>query len=85
MSANIYVFTLSLFFGTILLIFGMKYVSAIMAARARAERDPSYRTLAYKPHPSQHKNQTRPATHQADLATVAAKVVTIEHVLKQVE
>jgi hypothetical protein len=85
MAADIYVLTLSLFLGTILIIFGMKYFSAAFAARARLANDDAYRALAEKAVAASLDNQASLATIQAELAKVSASLAAVEKVLKQVE
>jgi len=58
METAIYLLTISLIVGTVLIVFGMKYVSAAFAARARIATDEAYRTLADKAVASQ--SGTRP-------------------------
>ena len=48
MTIALYLLTLCLPLGTILLIFGMRYVSAVLQARARLANDGAYRQIAEK-------------------------------------
>jgi hypothetical protein len=43
MSEHLYLLTISLLLGTILLVFGMRYFSAIQQAKARLANDDAYR------------------------------------------
>lgn len=85
MSTSNYLLSLSLLFGTILFVFGMKYFSAAYAARARFASDEAYRALAEKAVAALAENQVALSAIRAELATVSATVVRVERVLKQVE
>lgn len=85
MATDIYLITLGLFFGTVLLVFGMKYFSAVFAARARRADDEAYRTLAEKALAAQSDSQTSLSAIQADLARLTASLASVETILKQVE
>jgi uncharacterized membrane protein len=85
MSTSLYLITMSFFFGTILLIFGMKYFSAAFAARARRANDEAYRALAEKALAAQSDSQASLTAIQADLARLAAGLASVETILKQVE
>jgi hypothetical protein len=85
MSTGIYLLTLTAFFGTILVVFGMKYFSAASSARARIAGDAAYRTLAEKTLAVQSETQAALATVQVQLARLSASVAAVETILKQVE
>jgi uncharacterized membrane protein len=85
METAIYVLTLSLIVGTVLIVFGMKYFSAILAARARLANDDAYRILAEKAVAAQSENQTSLSAVQAELSKVSASLAAVEKILKQVE
>jgi hypothetical protein len=85
MSTSIYLLTICLPLGTVLLIFGMKYFSSAFAARARIAGDAAYRVLAEKAAVAQAENQAALAAMRTELAKVAASLAAIEKVLKQVE
>ena len=78
MSESVYFLTLGLFFGSILMIFGMKYFAAIQQARARAEREEAYHQLAQGSAQAQQENA-------ATLRAVEARLAEVERLLKQVE
>lgn len=84
MSTANYLITISLFLGTIMVVFAMKYFSAAFAARARARADEAYRTLAEKATATEAENGASLAAIRAELASVAASLAAIEKVLKQV-
>ena len=84
MSTGVYIATLSLFFGTILLVFAMRYASAAFAARARLANEGAYRTLAEEAVSGQARTQATLAAIQADLAQLTARLGAVETILKQV-
>lgn len=85
MSSPIYLTSLCLFFGTALLIFGMKYASAALAARARATNDAAYHGLAERAVAAQTEAQAALVELRADLGKVSASLAAVEMILKQVE
>jgi hypothetical protein len=84
MSTANYLITISVFFGTILVIFAMKYFSAAFAARSRMRADEAYRVLAEKAAAAEAENGAALAAIRSDLASVSASLAAIEKVLKQV-
>jgi uncharacterized membrane protein YfbV (UPF0208 family) len=70
---------------TILVVFGMKYFSAIFQARARLANDGLYRVLAEKAVAVQTDNQAALAAIRADLTRFGASLATVEKILQQVE
>jgi len=85
MSTSVYVLTLAVFFGTILLVFGMKYFSAAFAARARIANDAAYHALVERVAVAQSEQQTALSAIQAELSKVSASLSGVEKILKQVE
>jgi hypothetical protein len=85
MSSVIFLTTVCLILGTVLLVFGMKYLSSAFAARARLQGDEAYRSLAERAQTGQAETQTALAALQAELAKVSANVAAVEKILKQVE
>ncbi|HET6725148.1 MAG TPA: hypothetical protein VFH85_04000 [Gammaproteobacteria bacterium] len=73
------------FVGTILIVFGMKYFSALFQARARIADDARYRALAEKIAAVTAEHQVVLSAMQAELSNLAANVATVERILKQVE
>jgi len=84
MSTIIYLLTLCLPLATVLVVFGMKYVSTVTAARARQAGDVAYRVLAEKAVAAQTENQATLTAVQRELAQLATSVAAIERILKQV-
>jgi hypothetical protein len=70
---------------TILVVFGMKYFSAIFQARARLANDALYRTLAEKAVAVQAENQAALAAIRSDLTRFASSLASVEKILQQVE
>jgi signal transduction histidine kinase len=70
---------------TILVVFGMKYFSALFQARARMANDALYRTLAEKAVAVQSENQAALAAIRSDLTRFASSLATVEKILQQVE
>jgi hypothetical protein len=72
-------------FVTILVVFGMKYFSALSQARARMANDALYQALAEKAITAQAENQAALSAIRADLTRFAASLATVEKILQQVE
>jgi len=71
--------------GTVLIVFGMKYFSALFQARARLANDELYRALAEKAVTAQTENQAALSAIRADLTRFAGSLATVEKILQQVE
>lgn len=69
----------------IVLVFGVKYISAIFQAWAQKSNDRQYRILAEKVSSVQSEAQATMTGIQADLARIAVSLAAVEKVLKQVE
>jgi hypothetical protein len=80
-----YLLFVSPVFVTVLVVFGMKYFSAIFQARARMANDALYRTLAEKAVAVQSENQAALAAIRSDLTRFASSLATVEKILQQVE
>jgi signal transduction histidine kinase len=70
---------------TILVVFGMKYFSALFQARARMANDALYRALAERAVAAQSENQAVLAAIRSDLTRFASSLATVEKILQQVE
>jgi hypothetical protein len=70
---------------TILVVFGMKYFSALFQARARLANDALYQALAEKAVIAQAENQATLSAMRTDLTKFATSLATIEKILQQVE
>ena len=71
MSEHLYLLTICLPLGTVLLIFGMRYLAAVRQARAQLDHNQAYRELAEK--------------NQAALSEIRTRLDGIEKILKDVE
>ncbi len=85
MSAPIYLLTICLPLVTVLLIFGMRYASAVLQARARLANDDAYRQLAEKAAKAESENAAALSAIQASLEDVQKRFTAIETLLKTVE
>jgi hypothetical protein len=85
MSESIYLLTICLPLGTILIVFGMRYYAAIQQAKARLANDEAYRQTAEKAAAAQAAAATALASIDATLQEFKARLATIEKVLKEVE
>jgi hypothetical protein len=72
-------------FLALVLILGMKYLSAIFQAAARASSDKQYRVLAEKTVAVQSESQATMSAIQADLSKIASSLAAVEKILQQVE
>ena len=80
-----YLLTLCLPLATILLVFGMRYASAVQQAKARLANEGAYRQIAEKAAAAQSETATALASIQAALADVGPRLTAIEKILKEVE
>ncbi|HEY2345847.1 MAG TPA: hypothetical protein VGH80_08180 [Xanthomonadaceae bacterium] len=85
MSTTVFLTTASLIFGTILIVFAMKYASAVLAARAKLANDDDLRKLAQNAVATQSENQAALSAIRDELAKLGATVASVEKILKQVE
>jgi Tfp pilus assembly protein PilO len=85
MSETIYLLTICLPLATILIVFGMKYFSAMRQAKARYENDEAYRQLADKAAAAQAETAIALAAINTTLADLKSRVMAVEKVLKEVE
>ncbi len=85
MSEPVYLTTLTLFFGTIIAIFAIRYRSLNLQASARLANDEAYRALADKAAAAESATAAALSGLQSTLEEVRARVATIEKVLKEVE
>lgn len=72
-------------FGTILLIFGMKYFSDVRQARSRVMSEDAYRELAKKAVSAQSETANSLFATQTQLAEIKTRLGAIETILKAVE
>ena len=85
MPEHLYLLSISIPFATILLVFGMRYYSAMQQAKARLANDDAYRQIAEKSVATQSETASTLASVQSALADVRARMAAIEKILKEVE
>jgi len=85
MSESTYFLTLCLVFGTILIIFGMRYFSAFQQAKARLANDEAYRQIAAKAATAQAETAAALSSIDASMADLKSRLAGVEKILKQVE
>jgi Tfp pilus assembly protein PilO len=83
--ANTFLLVTILLFVTILLIFGMKYVSAARQAHAQITRETAFRELAEKAAAIQSEAVAALAAVRAELAEIKSRLASVEKILKEVE
>jgi hypothetical protein len=85
MSAS--VFYAAFFFpsAAIVLVFFMKYISAVLQARVRLGQDEAYRELATKATNSQAETRAALVSVGTALADIQSRITVIEKILKDVE
>ena len=81
---TLYYMTLCLPLATILLIFAMRYVSAIQQAKARLANDGAYQQIAAKAAAAEAQTAAALASIQAALADAGTRLTAIETILKEV-
>lgn len=67
------------------IIFSMKYVSAILQARVRLAQDEAYREIATKATAAQADTAAALSSFSAPLAEIQSRLAAIEKILKDVE
>jgi signal transduction histidine kinase len=85
MDPHIFLTVISLPFVTILLVFGMKYFSAIQQAKARSANDEAYRQLAAQVVAAQADTAATLAAIDTSLADLKTRLAALEKILKEVE
>jgi hypothetical protein len=85
MSAPIYLITLALPLVTILLVFGMRYFSAVKQAQARIASDEAFRAVAEKAAAAEAETASALTSIQSSLAVVRTRLAAVEKILKDVE
>lgn len=85
MTELLYLLTLCLPLGTILLVFGMRYFSAVQQAKARLANDDAYRRIAETAANAQSDTAAALSSIEAALTDVRSRLVAVEKILKEVE
>ena len=86
MSTNtIYFITLGVMFGTIIIVFGIRFLQASALAGADAAHTDAYRKLASDAVTAQAGNAATLSAIQSELAEIKARMAKVETILKTVE
>lgn len=85
MAEHVYLLTLFVPLGTVLLIFGMKYYAAVQQAKARLASDEAYRQVAEQAAAAQAETAATLAAMNATLGDVKARLAVVEKILREVE
>lgn len=85
MSEHVFLITIGLPLVTVLLIFGMKYLAAIVEARARQASDEAYRQLAAQAAAAQSEAAAALGAMNAHMAELKTRVAAVEKMLRDVE
>jgi hypothetical protein len=85
MSEHLYLLTICLPLGAIVVVFAMRYISAVQQARARLADDEAYRQIAGRAVAAETANAAALSAIQTSLADVATRLAEIEKVLKTIE
>jgi len=85
MTAILYLLTLVLPLATVLIVFGMRYYSAVQQAKARLADDDAYRQLAESASAAQSRIATSLAAMEASLSDMRTRMAAVETILKAVE
>ncbi|HEX5687120.1 MAG TPA: hypothetical protein VFY73_24155 [Ideonella sp.] len=85
MSESLYLLTICLPLATVLLVFGMKYWSAVQQAKARLAQDEAYRHIAAAASAAQAQTASALSSIDTTLADVKTRLAAVEKILKAVE
>ena len=84
MAANLYMPTLLLMLGTVLIVFGMKYISEALQARSRAANERSFRLFAEDAHATQSQHVALLSSIQSSISDIGTRLGQVERILKEV-
>lgn len=84
MAAHLYMPTLLLILGTVLIVFGLKYVSEALQARARAANERSFRLFAEDAHAIQAQQVALLSSIQSSISEIGTRLGQVERILKEV-
>jgi hypothetical protein len=85
MAEHVYLLTIILPLGTVLLIFTMKYWSGAVQARKSKTHEEAYRALSDKLAVSLNEHASSLSTLKSDVAKLSVSLAAIEKILKEVE
>jgi len=84
MGATFYMPTLLLILGTVLVVFGMKYISEALQARSRAANERSFRLFAEDAQATQSQHVQLLSSIQSSVADIGTRLGQVERILKDV-
>jgi hypothetical protein len=82
---TIYFISLGAIFGSIIIVFGIRFLQALAVARADAAHTDAYRKLASDAVEAQAGNAATLSAIQSELAQIKARMASVETILKTVE
>lgn len=85
MSPAIYFISMGAMFGTIIIVFGIRYLQATAVAAADAAHEAAYRKLASDAVTAQAGNAATLSAIQSELAEIKTRMASVETILKAVE
>jgi len=85
MSQSVYLLTIGLFLGTILIVFAMKYFATARQSQSRIANEDAFRDLAQKAVAAQSQNATALSAMQAEFSLFNTRLAAVEKILKAVE
>jgi Tfp pilus assembly protein PilO len=85
MSPTIYLITLAVIFGTIIVVFGLRFLQASAVAGADAAHTDAYRKLASDAVTAQAGNAATLSAIQSELSEIKTRMTSVEKILKAVE
>jgi len=85
MTVTLYLLTLCLPLATILLVFAMRYFSAVQQAKARLANDDAYQKIAETAASAQSATAAALSSIETTLTDVRTRLAAVEKILKEVE
>lgn len=85
MSETVYFITMGAFFGTIIVIFGLRFLQASAVAAVEGQKTEAYRKLAADAVTAQSGNAATLSAIQSELAEIKTRMAAVETILKAVE
>lgn len=84
MSTTVYFISMGAFFGTIILVFGIRFLQAAAVAGADAAHSDAYRKLASDAVTAQSGNAATLSAIQSELSEIKTRMASVEKILKDV-
>lgn len=84
MSGTFYLLTLCLPLATVLIVFAMRYASAVQQAKARLANEGAYRQISETAAAAQAETAAALSAIQSTLAEVSTRLAAVEKILKEV-